>query len=107
MPFACRVEGGLGLFDHLSEPVLFSADLSARLGVIHSVVFGGFSGKACSDRIVDSGSKVLITMDAYYRSGKLLDHKEKADEALGFAEEEAKLGRKFYPHKDSIGKFVS
>jgi len=51
----------------------------ARLGVIHSEVFAGFSGKSCADRIVDSGSKVLITMDGYYRTGKLLDHKEKAD----------------------------
>src|SRR4249920_861406 len=51
----------------------------ARLGVIHSQVFSGFSGKACADRAVDSESRVLITMDAYYRAGKLLDHKEKAD----------------------------
>jgi len=41
----------------------------ARLGIIHSQVFGGFSGKACSERIVDSESRVLITMDAYYRAG--------------------------------------
>jgi acetyl-CoA synthetase len=54
----------------------------ARLGAIHSEVFGGFSGRACADRIVDSGSKVLITIDAYYRNGTLLDHKEKADEAV-------------------------
>jgi acetyl-CoA synthetase len=54
----------------------------ARLGVIHSQVFGGFSGNACADRIVDSGSRVLITMDAYYRSGKLLDHKQNADIAV-------------------------
>jgi acetyl-CoA synthetase len=51
----------------------------ARLGVIHSQVFGGFSGTAAADRIVDSGSRVLITMDAYYRGGNLLDHKQKAD----------------------------
>ena len=51
----------------------------ARLGVIHSQVFSGFSGKACADRIVDAKSKYLITMDSYYRGGKLLDHKEKAD----------------------------
>ena len=48
----------------------------ARLGVIHSQVFSGFSGKACGDRVSDSESRVLITMDAYYRAGKLLDHKE-------------------------------
>jgi acyl-coenzyme A synthetase/AMP-(fatty) acid ligase len=37
----------------------------ARLGVIHSQVFSGFSGKATADRIADSESRVLITMDAY------------------------------------------
>ena len=54
----------------------------ARLGVIHSQVFSGFSGKACADRASDSESRVMITMDAYYRGGKLLDHKEKADIAV-------------------------
>ena len=58
----------------------------ARLGVVHSQVFGGFSGSACGDRIVDSGSHILITMDAYWRNGELLDHKVKADEALAQAE---------------------
>jgi len=57
----------------------------ARLGVIHSQVFGGFSGRACADRIVDSNSRVLITSDAYYRAGNLLDHKEKADVAVDLA----------------------
>jgi acetyl-CoA synthetase len=54
----------------------------ARLGVIHSQVFSGFSGRACADRIVDSGSRLLITMDAYYRNGSLQDQKEKADIAV-------------------------
>ena len=54
----------------------------ARLGAIHSQVFGGFSGAACGHRIADSGSKVLITMDSYYRSGAIQDHKVKADEAV-------------------------
>jgi acetyl-CoA synthetase len=63
----------------------------ARLGVIHSQVFGGFSGKACADRIVDSKSHVLITMDAYWRAGSLGDHKEKADIAVA---EAAKEGQK-------------
>jgi acetyl-CoA synthetase len=60
----------------------------ARLGVIHSQVFAGFSGAACGNRIADSGSRVLITMDAYYRSGDLLDHKVKADEAVEAARKE-------------------
>ncbi len=63
----------------------------ARLGVIHSQVFSGFSGKACADRVVDAKSKVLITSDSYYRAGKLIDHKEKADTAV---EEAAKEGQK-------------
>ncbi|MGD0374374.1 MAG: acetate--CoA ligase [Streptosporangiaceae bacterium] len=62
----------------------------ARLGVVHSQVFGGFSGNACGTRIADSGSRVLITMDGYYRSGDLTDHKAKADEAL---EEALKQGQ--------------
>ncbi len=63
----------------------------ARLGVIHSQVFGGFSGRACADRIVDSQSRVLVTIDAYYRSGKMIDHKKNADIAVDLA---AKDGQK-------------
>src|SRR5215472_5902023 len=57
----------------------------ARLGVVHSQVFGGFSGNAAGTRIADSGSRVLITMDGYFRSGTLADHKVKADEAVAEA----------------------
>jgi acetyl-CoA synthetase len=63
----------------------------ARIGVIHSQVFSGFSGKACADRVVDAKSKVLITADSYYRGGTLLDHKEKADIAY---DEALKQGQK-------------
>lgn len=57
----------------------------ARLGAIHSVVFGGFSGQACADRLIDSQSEVLVTIDGYYRNGKWLNHKEKADVAVQLA----------------------
>jgi acetyl-CoA synthetase len=60
----------------------------ARLGVIHSQVFGGFSGAACGHRSADSGGRALITMDGYYRSGQLTDHKVEADEALTAARQE-------------------
>jgi len=78
----------------------------ARLGVIHSQVFGGFSGKAAADRIVDSGSRVLITADAYYRGGNLLDHKQKADIAVDMAKEDGQVVDKVlvwqrYPGKNS------
>ncbi|WP_163337341.1 acetate--CoA ligase [Desulfopila sp. IMCC35008] len=59
----------------------------ARIGVIHSVVFGGFSASACADRVVDSNSRVLITMDSYYRAGNLLDHKAVDDEACQLAKD--------------------
>jgi acetyl-CoA synthetase len=57
----------------------------ACLGVVHSEVFGGFSGAACGDRIADSGSHILVTMDGYYRNGELIDHKAKADQAVAAA----------------------
>ncbi|HUA47989.1 MAG TPA: acetate--CoA ligase [Solirubrobacteraceae bacterium] len=60
----------------------------ARLGVIHSEVFGGFSGAACGQRMADAESKVLVTIDSYYRNGELLDHKAKADEAIAAARRE-------------------
>ncbi len=88
---------GLKAGDRVTLHMPMSAELPvtmlacARLGVIHSQVFGGFSGKAAADRAVDSQSKVLITMDAYYRGGQLLDHKEKADTAVA---EAAKDGQK-------------
>ncbi len=59
----------------------------ARIGAIHSEVFGGFSGAACGERIADSGSRILVTTDAYYRNGELIDHKLKADQALARARE--------------------
>lgn len=58
----------------------------ARLGIIHCQVFAGFSGKACGDRMWDSESDILITMDAYYRGGRLLNHKANADQAVQAAE---------------------
>ena len=54
----------------------------ARIGAIHSVVFGGFSSEALRDRINDCGSKILITADGYYRNGRIVQNKVSANEAL-------------------------
>ena len=79
----------------------------ARLGAIHSVVFGGFSGKSCGERVADSGSRVLVTMDSYYRSGTLLDHKEKADEAVKTAAEEGQAVDKVLVWRRYPGQYHS
>ncbi len=107
-----RDTAGLKRGDRVTIHMPMSAELPismlacARLGVIHSVVFGGFSASACADRVVDSNSRILITMDSYYRGGKLLNHKSVDDEACELA---AKDGQKVdklliwqrYPGKNS------
>jgi acetyl-CoA synthetase len=54
----------------------------ARIGAIHSIVFGGFSAEALRDRIQDCASTVLVTADGYYRSGKTVSSKAGADTAV-------------------------
>jgi len=54
----------------------------ARIGAIHSVVFGGFSADALKDRMLDCKSTVLICVDGYYRGGKIIRSKDNADAAL-------------------------
>jgi len=54
----------------------------ARIGAVHSVVFGGFSSEALRDRINDAGAVVLITADGGYRRGQLLPLKRMADIAM-------------------------
>jgi acetyl-CoA synthetase len=54
----------------------------ARIGAVHSVVFGGFSAESLSDRINDSQCKILITADGGYRRGGLVPLKHDADYAL-------------------------
>src|ERR1700675_3353381 len=78
----------------------------ARLGVVHSVVFGGFSGEACGTRAADSGSRVLIYADGYWRNGKWIDHKGNADIAIEHARKEGQeidkvLVWRRYPGKTS------
>lgn len=54
----------------------------ARIGAVHSVVFGGFSANALADRINDTSAKAVITADGGYRRGKVFPLKPNVDEAL-------------------------
>jgi acetyl-CoA synthetase len=54
----------------------------ARIGATHSVIFGGFSAAALSDRVNDAKAKLVVTADGGYRKGEVVTLKEKVDEAL-------------------------
>ncbi len=54
----------------------------ARIGAVHSVVFGGFSAEALRNRILDAGAKIVITADGGYRKGKVHELKSAVDLAL-------------------------
>ncbi len=63
----------------------------ARLGAIHSVVFGGFSAQSVADRIHDSGAKLVITADGGFRRGTVIQLKKNVDEALTLKDAEGNL----------------
>ncbi|MAT47016.1 MAG: acetate--CoA ligase [Verrucomicrobiaceae bacterium] len=54
----------------------------ARIGAVHSVVFGGFSAESIVDRLEDSGATAVITADGGYRRGKVVELKKSVDDAL-------------------------
>ncbi|AHG64435.1 acetate--CoA ligase [Advenella mimigardefordensis] len=66
----------------MSIEAVVAMQACARLGIIHSVVFGGFSAKSLHERIVDVGASLVITSDGQYRGGKALPLKPAVDDAL-------------------------
>jgi acetyl-CoA synthetase len=62
--------------------IIFAMLACAKIGAIHSVVFGGFSVDALQGRIDDSASKLVITADGSYQNGKVVELKRIVDEAL-------------------------
>lgn len=56
----------------------------ARIGAVHSIVFGGFSADALRDRILDSGAKLVVTSDGSFRRGKRIPLKSNTDRAVEF-----------------------
>ncbi|HZV97402.1 MAG TPA: acetate--CoA ligase [Methylophilaceae bacterium] len=81
---------GAGLGDRviiympMSIEAIIAMQACARIGAIHSVVFGGFSAKSLHERITDVGAKLIITADGQYRGGKTMPLKPAVDEALMF-----------------------
>lgn len=61
---------------------VFAMQACARIGAVHSVVFGGFSSESLRDRINDAGCKVVITADGGYRRGQMIPLKRAVDKAL-------------------------
>ena len=66
----------------MTPQAIYAMQACARIGAIHSVVFGGFSPSAIADRINDSGAKVVITSDEGRRAGNCVPLKANVDEAV-------------------------
>ena len=80
--------GGVGKGDRVAIYMPMIAELAismlacARIGAVHSIVFGGFSSDSLRDRILDSTCKVLVTADGGFRGGRTIALKEIADRAV-------------------------
>jgi acetyl-CoA synthetase len=66
----------------MTPEAVIAMQACARIGAIHSVVFGGFSAESLKDRIEDAGARLLITADGGHRGGKIVELKHAADKAL-------------------------
>ena len=66
----------------LVPEIIIAMFACARIGAVHSVVFGGFSALSLRERIEDAGARVLLTADGGHRAGNIIELKAAADEAL-------------------------
>ncbi|NGM87433.1 acetate--CoA ligase [Parapusillimonas sp. SGNA-6] len=89
----CRFANGIKALGHktgeraiiympMSIEAVVAMQACARLGIIHSVVFGGFSSKSLHERTVDVGATLVITADEQVRGGKTIPLKSAVDDAL-------------------------
>ena len=70
----------------------------ARIGAVHSVVFGGFSANAVKDRIEDAGAKLVVTADGGWRGGHAIELKRAVDKALAEGCRTVEKRRRVPPH---------
>lgn len=87
----------MGMVPELAVTVL----ACARIGAVHSVIFGGFSAQAIVDRVVDAQSKVIVTCDGSWRRGKVVPLKANVDEAIGMLKER---GESIVEHVFCVGR---
>ena len=66
----------------MSPSAVIAMQACARIGAIHSVVFGGFSAQSVRDRVEDAGARLIITADGAHRAGHVVELKKAVDEAL-------------------------
>ena len=72
----------MGMVPELAVAVL----ACARIGAVHSVIFGGFSAQAIRDRVEDGKSRIVVTCDGSWRRGKVVPLKDNVDQALTMTE---------------------
>jgi len=72
----------VGIYLPMVPAVVIAMLACARIGAVHSVVFSAFSPAALKVRLQDTGAKVLITADRYYRRGQLIDLRKNAQEGI-------------------------
>ena len=66
----------------MSVDAVVAMQACARIGAIHSVVFGGFSAKSLHERIIDAGAKLIVTADGGFRGGRSVALKAAVDDAI-------------------------
>ena len=79
------------LYMGMNPWLMISVLACARIGAIHSVVFGGFSAKSLSERIEDAGSKIIITQETASRGDKKLFLRKTVDEAIEILKAESSI----------------
>lgn len=78
----CKLGDRVVIYMPMSIEAVVAMQACARLGLTHSVVFGGFSAKSLHERIVDVGARLVITADEQHRGGKVIPLKNTVDQAL-------------------------
>lgn len=73
----------VGIYMPMVPELVVAILACARIGAVHSVVFAGFSAQSLSERLLDAGTRLLITADGGYRGSKIIPVKQIADEAMG------------------------